>query len=73
MAAYLNAAGRGRRFLPPPAEAFSGIVSHKVVSVASRIIFVLRRLWRKNEVKYESLFEEKQEKIGTGCHFFSGT
>ncbi len=62
LAAYLNAAGRGRRFLPPPAEAFSGIVSHKVVSVASRIIYVLRRLWRKSEVKYESLFEEKQEK-----------
>lgn len=62
LTAYLNAAGRGKRFLPPPAEAFSGIVSHKVVSVASRIIYVLRRLWRKNEVKYESLFEEQQEK-----------
>ncbi len=42
--AYLSAAGRGKRFLPPPAEAFSGIVAHKIVSVASCIAGVLRRL-----------------------------
>ena len=44
--AYLAAAGRGRRFLPPPAESFSGIVSHKIVSVGSRIVHVLKRLVR---------------------------
>jgi segregation and condensation protein A len=62
LAAYENAAGRGKRFMPPPPEAFSGIVSHRIVSVASRIIHVLRRLWRTNEIEYEALFEEKQEK-----------
>lgn len=44
--AYLAAAGRGRRFIPPPAEAFSGIVSRKIVSVGSRIFFILKRLVR---------------------------
>jgi segregation and condensation protein A len=62
LAAYQNAAGRGKRFIPPPPEAFSGIVSRRMVSVASRIIYVLRRLWRINEIEYEALFEEKREK-----------
>lgn len=55
--AYLAAAGRGRRRLPPPPQAFSGIVSRKVVSVSSKIIFVLRRLYRRPSVRYDSLFE----------------
>ena len=60
--AYLSAAGKGRRKLPPSAEAFSGIVSHRIVSVASRIIHVLRMLWKKPEVTYASLFESSTEK-----------
>ncbi len=60
--AYLNAAGRGKRFLPPPPEAFSGIVSHRIVSVASQVIYVLRRLWRTKEIRYSVLFQGKQEK-----------
>lgn len=44
--AYLAAAGRGRRFLPPPAEAFSGIISRKIVSVGSRIFYILKKLVR---------------------------
>ncbi len=62
LSAYFNAAGRGKRFLPPPPEAFSGIVSHRIVSVASRVIYVLRRLWRTRELRYDTLFQEKQEK-----------
>lgn len=62
LAAYLSAAGRGRRKLPPPAEAFSGIVSRRVVSVASRIIHVLRRLWKTKEMDYASLFKEQTDK-----------
>lgn len=60
--AFQNAAGRGKRFMPPPAESFSGIVTHKIVSVSSQIIYVLRKLWRENEIKYDLLFKEKQEK-----------
>ena len=62
LAAYLYAAGRGRRFLPPPAESFSGIVNHPIISVASQVIFVLRRLWQKHEIRYQDLFQEKKGK-----------
>ena len=62
-AAYQNAVGRGKRFEPPPEKAFSAIVKHKVVSVTSKIVFVLRRLWKKDKINYNSLFyEEKQTK-----------
>ena len=46
----------------PTAENFSGIVSHRIVSVASQIISVLRKLWKRRSVPYESLFEEKKER-----------
>ncbi len=62
LAAYQNAAGRGKRFLPPSAESFSGIVTHKIVSVSSKIVYVLRKLWGKNEMEYDLLFEDKSEK-----------
>ena len=55
--AYLAAVGRGKRKLPPPKEAFSGIVERKIISVNSRIIRVMRRLWRKSSVSYSSLFD----------------
>ena len=60
--AYLNAVGRGRRKLPPPAEAFSGIVSRRIVSVTSRIVHVLRSLWKNKELAYDSLFVNSREK-----------
>ena len=67
-AAYLSAAGRGKRFLPPPQEAFSAIVSHRIVSVASRIIYVLRRLRRRSSYRYISLFDgirDHSERVAT--------
>ncbi len=62
LSAYLNAAGRGKRLLPPTPEAFSGIVTHKIVSVASCIIHVLRQLWKTKSVQYGALFEEKKDR-----------
>lgn len=62
LAAYQSAAGKGKRKLPPPKEAFSGIVTHKVVSVSSKIIHVLRYLWKKHEVEYDRVFEDSREK-----------
>lgn len=44
--AYYAAVGRGGRKLPPPTEAFSDIVEHKIVSVSSRVFHVLRTLRR---------------------------
>ena len=60
--AYLAAAGRGKRRLPPPVQAFSGIVSRKIVSVSSRITYVLRRLYTRRSVSYGSLFEKAESK-----------
>ncbi len=59
---YFMAVGRGKRFLPPPAEKFTGIVSHRVVSVTSQIVFVLRKLWLAGKTGYDSLFKDKHEK-----------
>lgn len=55
--AYLAAVGRGKRRLPPPVQAFSGIVSRKIVSVSSKIIYVLRNLYRHKKIQYSALFE----------------
>lgn len=55
--AYLAAVGNGKKRLPPPAESFSAIVSRKIVSVASRVTSVLRRLWHGGRVTFSSLFE----------------
>lgn len=66
--AYLSAAGKRKRRLPPPATAFSGIVSRKIVSVSSRISFVLRKLYTGTKVSYRSLFskaESKSEMVAT--------
>lgn len=60
--AYLAAAGRGKRRLPPPAQAFSGIVSRKIVSVTSKIIYVLRRVVGGGRVTYDSLFTSASSK-----------
>ncbi len=62
--AYLAAAGRGKRRLPPPAQAFSGIVSRKIVSVSSKIMFVLRRLYKneRKQTSYNALFQSAQSK-----------
>ena len=58
--AYQNASGRGKHASAPTPESFSGIVSHRIVSVASQIISVLRRLWKRKELPYTSLFEAKR-------------
>ncbi|QAT51248.1 serine protease [Caproiciproducens sp. NJN-50] len=67
-AAYLSAAGRGKRFLPPPKESFSAIVSHRIVSVSSRIVYILRRLRVKSGQSYEALFDgigDHSERVAT--------
>lgn len=60
--AYFSAAGRGKRRLPPPPQAFSGIVARKIVSVSSKIAYVLRNLRKQKTVRYDSLFETAESK-----------
>lgn len=44
--AYMSAAGRGMRKMPPPVTAFTRIVAKKMVAVSTKIVFVMRRLVR---------------------------
>lgn len=72
--AYRNAVGRGKRLRTPPSEAaFSGIVPNRrsYVSVTSRIVHVLRRLWNGAEVKYLSLFRGAGGKSGIVATFLA--
>ena len=62
LAAYLNATGRGRRRVLPTPGAFAEIVAHRIVSVSSEIVSVLRKLWKGDRLSYYSLFEGKTER-----------
>ncbi|MBQ6387227.1 MAG: segregation/condensation protein A [Ruminococcus sp.] len=65
---YIGAVGRGKRKLPPSEQAFSGIVSRKVVSVNSRIIHLMRRLRHGQSLEYHEIFEAcdgKSELVAT--------
>ena len=59
---YSAAMGRGRAKLPPSEEAFSGIVKRRIVSVSSKIIGVMRRLWSSRPTKYESIFDDASDR-----------
>lgn len=58
--AYLSALGRKQRKLPPPVEAFSGVVHTKLISVPSRAIILLRRLYKKTKLKWSELFANSE-------------
>lgn len=65
---YVDAVGRGKRKLPPPESAFSGIVQKPVISVSSKIITVMRRLWHGKRVRYNELFtavNQRSELVAT--------
>lgn len=66
--AYLAAVGRGKRNLPPPIEAFSGIVAHKIVPIAARVKYIMHRLFKKKKQKFEEFFvtaESRSEMVAT--------
>lgn len=60
--AYVRAAGRGKKKLPPPADAFKGIVARRIVPVGTRIIKVLRTLRKHGTAQYSLLFAECEDK-----------
>lgn len=60
--AYISAAGRGRRKLPPPLESFKVIVAKKFVAVASKVSSVLKKLSSDKKVRFLSLFQDAQTK-----------
>ncbi len=57
--AYLSALGRKQRKLPPPVTAFSGVVHKKLISVPSRAIILLKKLYKSAKVKWNELFVNK--------------
>ncbi len=63
--AYLNVLGKVKKKIPvntSPKEVFSKIVSKKIVSVASRAIYILRNMWKNKEVIYQNLFKKNSER-----------
>ena len=62
VSAYLAAVGRGKAKLPPPEEAFSGIVKRRIVSVSSKIIGVMKSLWHGRKIRYNSVFLDARDK-----------
>ncbi len=60
--AYIRAAGRGKRHLPPPTEDFKGIVARRIVPVGSKIVHVLRMLRRNGNCEYSRLFTTARDK-----------
>lgn len=55
--AYLSAVGRGKRRLPPSTAPFTKIVAKKIVSVSTKIVFVIRNLWKGGKTKLSNLYK----------------
>lgn len=62
LSSYIAAIGRGKRRLPPPTNVFSKIVARKIVSVSSKIVFVLKNLMRTGNKKMVRLFDGAQSR-----------
>ncbi len=60
--AYISAVGKGKRKLPPPIEAFSGIIARKIVSVTSMISLILQKLLTKKRHRFNSFFENAESR-----------
>ncbi len=54
---YLAAVGRGQRRLPPNVAPFTKIVAKKIVSVSTKIVFVIRNLVKGGKSKLSSLYK----------------
>jgi len=66
--AYVSAAGKRRAKEPPKKERFEEIVARPVVSVTSKVYFVLRKLYVKPTVALEELFgaaESRSDAVAT--------
>lgn len=60
--AYMAAIGRGKRNLPPPIEAFSGIVAHKIVPIRERVGFIMNKLFRGKKQRFKTFFEKAESR-----------
>ena len=62
MRAYRNLSGKVRSRQLPRQDEFTPIVAKRVVSVGSRIIFVLKSLYRQTTMKFSGLFEKSRDR-----------
>ena len=62
MQALVSAWGKGKSLMPPKPESFSAIVSKKIVSVTSQVVFILRKLWKGKKIAYRALFADKKDR-----------
>ncbi|MBQ3052006.1 MAG: segregation/condensation protein A [Clostridia bacterium] len=62
LSAYQAAIGKQGRKLPPPVEAFAGIVQRKIVSVQSRISFILTSISGKGRRTFSSLIRASKSR-----------
>jgi len=60
--AYIAAAGRGRAHKEPSTQIFTQIVARPVVSVNSRIVHILKRLYKTPSLNVETLFMQSTSK-----------
>ncbi len=68
MVAFTGMTGKAKAKLPPDQTRFTPIVTHKIVSVSSRIIFVLKKLYKKSKMKFLGFFEKtksRSERVAT--------
>lgn len=65
--AYGAVVGKAKRKLPPPVNTFSEIVAKKIVSVESRVIVILKRLYKKKSVNYGDFYRssDRSELVAT--------
>ena len=57
---YFDAVGRGKRRLPPQQSSFTPLVSRPVVSVNSRIVHIMRRMYKTGKLHFSRLFEHNK-------------
>ena len=66
--AYLAVSTRAKRAQPLKASLFEPIVSHRIVSVTSKIIFILKNLYTKGTCPMDKLYDgvsDKSERVAT--------
>lgn len=62
LSAYLSMLGKKKPPEPQkPEDTISKLITRRVVSVASQIVFVLRNLWKKRHVSLKELFRGKSD------------
>ena len=59
--AYLNAAGKGKRFIPVREERFKELVVRRFVSVASQVSAIMEALKGSGEIMLETFFQNKTD------------